>query len=165
MTDLESVVVRQTKDLVEGKNEGHELLDSLLGLDRENITGKAAIRYLLQAKAWELTLTNPFAPAMEHLFAHYEGKPKEEPEVYRAKTRDLIKDLWGFECVEAPLAPEKPPYQPPEKKAPPKKRAAPKTSKTNTRSVETSDISTDIDTKGASSRLKKVIAIQRGLKP
>ena len=166
MTELEMAIVRQTKDLAEGKNQGHELLDSLLGVDRENITGQSAIRYLLQIKLWDLTPTSPFAPAMQHLFGQYDGKPRVEPEVYRAKTRDLIRDLWGFECIEAPLTPEvvreSSPHKSTTKKKAPAKKPAPRKVKEVPSRAGGQDISTDIDTTGASSRLKKVIAIQRG---
>jgi hypothetical protein len=166
MVEVEETIVSQTKAIADGSDDASALVEALLSADRESITAKAAVRYLLQVKRWDLTPESPMAPAMEHLFASYEGKPKPEPEVYRAQTRELIQALWGFEVVEVPLTPEverkekpEPKAKVPKKKAPARKPAPRKVRETTEPSGQ--DISVDIDTTGASSRLKKVIAIQR----
>jgi hypothetical protein len=167
MLEVEQTIVDRTKAVAEGSDDAGSLVEALLSVDRESITAKAAVRYLLQVKRWDLTPESAMAPAMEYLFASYEGKPKPEPEVYRAQTRDLIRTLWGFECVEVPLTPEvvrepAPEKKPAAKKKAPAKKPAPRKSKPSISEPDSQDIRTDIDTTGASSRLKKVIAIQRG---
>lgn len=134
-------------------------LDTLNGLDRNDIEGQAVVRYLMQLKHWPFTPDSGFSDALNHLFGEYPERAKRDAEEYRTTTYALIKDTFDYECIV--VVPE--PRPEPAEKPAAKKPAARKPSRaSNPSSRDESDaISSDIDTTGASDRLKKVIAIQR----
>jgi len=127
-------------------------LETLKALDRNDIQGQAVVRYLMQLKHWPFTPDSDFAGILTHLFAEFPERKKLDPTEYQATTFDLIRDTFDYECVVVV----------PEAKAPIEKKPAKPTRKPKkvTESEEVPD--SDIDTKGASDRLKRVIAIQRG---
>lgn len=134
-------------------------LDTLNGMDRNDIEGQAVVRYLMQLKHWPFTPDSGFSTALDHLFGEYPERTKQKAEEYRETTSALIKETFDYECIV--VVPE--PRPEPTEKPAAKKPAARKPSRaSNPSSHDESDaVSSDIDTTGASDRLKKVIAIQR----
>lgn len=132
-----------------------EFLDTLNGMDRNSIEGQAVVRYLMQLKHWPATADSDFSTALDHLFAEYPERAKRSPQEYRDTTFALIKNTFDYECVVV-VVEEAPKAEPVAKK--PK---APKESTRKVLSTNTEPRSTDINTDGASDRLKNVIAIQR----
>lgn len=132
-------------------------LSHMKASNRNDIECQAVVRYLMQLKHWPLTPESEFAEVMEHLFGEYPERKKRDPKEYQATTFDLIKSSFDYECVEIIPAPA--PVTTVEEK--PKGRKT----KKSTKPIEPEDHhepESDIDTTGASDRLKRVIAIQRG---
>ena len=168
MSEIQEQITQQVKSFVaDPDGPSDEMIDALLAADRSDITGKAAVRYMMQVGAWRFERNGGFHHAMNHFFAHYEGRETIDPEQYQTLTKDLIKDLWGYECKEIVPAPK---VEAPVKKAKPKAKTKAKAYTVNEdeeegesgsrifKSIREQD---EIDTRGASDRLKKTIAIQR----
>jgi len=149
---INSDLAKGVKLFLEAGDRG--FLDLLMGLDRNNIEGQAVVRYLIQLKHWPFTPNSGFSEALDHLFAEYPERAKRDPSEYQAVTFSLIKDAFDYECVVVVPTPrpegvaEKKPKKPTRKPKP----------------VMESEVvpDSDIDTTGASDRLKRVIGIQRG---
>jgi len=123
---------------------------------RDDIESQAVVRYLMQLKRWSFTGDEGFTEALDHLFAEYPDRAKRDPAEYQATTFALIKNTFDYECVVVVAEPRPEPVE----------KAKPAARKASTRKVISSDTresapQSDIDTDGASDRLKKVIAIQR----
>lgn len=175
MTGVEIEVVEQVRIFAGDDSPtapSGDLTDSLLALDRDNLTGKSAIRYLMRIGKWRFESNGGFHDAMQHLFGHFEGCQTVEPEVYQAQSTTLIKDLWNYDYVMPIPAPavEKTPAA---KKKPVRSRKAytipddevtgsSEEGVSGSKKFKSINEQNAIDTTGASDRLKKVINIQRG---
>lgn len=140
-------------------------LTHLLMSPRDDIESQAVVRYLMQIKHWPFTPESDFAKALDHLFGEYPGRVKRDPKEYQDTTFALIKETFGYECIV--VVPEP---RPEPKPNPGKVTRRPKMVKEETVEEEGESGSrtfkslnnSDIDTTGASERLKRTIAIQRG---
>lgn len=159
MTDALTVEI---KKVAEGGNPT-VALGLLHEMDRNDIKAKAAIRYLFNVGKWSLEEGSKFAEVLEHHFAKNDGMVEMEPQIYQKVTGEIIKDLWDHEIQVVVIQPA------PKAENPKPVRTAKKTRKSvSTDSEGESGSRTfkslkqhDIDTTGASDRLKKVINIQR----
>jgi hypothetical protein len=136
-----------------------DFLAILHGLEPGSLEAQATIRYLLQLKHWPLTPESDFAGLLEKFFGPNVPKTAESPEAYRTATAAMIQETWNYECVY--IAPE-PREEKPKKPNPGKRVNKPRMQSEND-SVEEGNVMAKHypDTKDASDRLKKVIAIQR----
>lgn len=149
---------------VAGGGEPTVALELLLGMERNDIKAKAAIRYLLNVGKWSFEEGSKFADALEHHFAKHDGMVSMEPQTYQKLTGDIIMELWGHEIVVVV-----PVSQPAAEKPAAKKPRSYKKNEDITLAKETASGSRtfkslnehNINTSGASDRLKKVINIQR----
>ena len=141
-------------------------LNELKGLERTDITGQAIVRYLMQLKHWPFTPDSDFAQTLEYFFGHFPERTLLEPAEYQATTFSLIKDAFDYECVvvvpevrERPAVVEKPARKTSRKPATvPDSHVEESEGESGSRSFKTLR---EMDTTGASERLKQVIAIQR----
>lgn len=125
MSDIQTAIVETVKDFTkEPDGPADEMLDALLAADRNDLTGKSAIRYMMRLGIWRPERNGGFHDAINHFFAHYDGRETMEPEEYQAKTKSLIQEAWGYECAEivAP-APTKVETKPKVKKKPVTRKA------------------------------------------
>lgn len=141
-------------------------LATMQSMDRNSIEAQAVIRYLMQIKHWPFTPDSEFAGLLDHFFAEFPERKKLNPQEYQATTFSLIKDTFGYECVVVVPEPRPEPEKKPAKK-PTSKRSKPEMipeeeSEGASGSKTYKSLAGAVDTKGASERLKKTIAIQRG---
>lgn len=151
MVMINTSLVDEVKGFLDGGDRG--FLTRLREAPRDDIESQAVVRYLMQIKHWPFTPDSDFSAVLDHLFAEYPERKKLDPTEYQATTATLIKESFGYECIV--VVPEPRPVV--EAKAEKTRKPARKP-KTTEEVVETSDV----DTEGASDRLKRVIAIQRG---
>lgn len=141
----------------------------LMNMDRNAIEGQAVVRYLMQLKHWPFTPESEFSAALDHLFAEYPGRTKREAQEYQDTTFQLIKETFDYECIVVVPEPRPEPKPNPGKvtrrpkmvKESETEGGAQDEGESGSRTFKSLNDS-DIDTTGASDRLKKVIAIQRG---
>lgn len=134
-------------------------LQDLLEMDRNNIEGQAVIRYLMNRQHWPLTPESDFATALERLFGEFPERIKRDPVEYIEITSQLIKNSFDYECVV-----RLPPPPPVEEKKTTRKRKTPQDKRETEEGESGSRVFksiNEVDTQGASERLKKVIEIQR----
>lgn len=130
-------------------------LKTLKALDRNNIEGQAVIRFLIQKKLWTFVSDSDFSDLLDHFFGYYPERLVTKPESYRQQTFDMIKSAWNYECVVEILESKvEVREKPKEKKSTPLPDRDEKITKSSSKAI--------LDTTGASDRLKKIIAIQRG---
>lgn len=138
-------------------------LSTLAEMDRNNIEGQAVVRYLMQKKHWPFTPESEFSSALTHLFGHYPDRPARDPQEYRDTTFALIKETFDYECIVVVPEPKAETEEKPAKKPAARKPARAANRSSASHSDDHEEVaSTDIDTTGASDRLKRVIGIQRG---
>ena len=137
-------------------------LDEMKGLERADITGQAVVRYLMQLKHWPFTPDGDFAQTLEYFFGHFPERTLLEPSEYQAATFSLIKDAFDYQCIT--VVPEIKDRPPAEEKTARKPGCWPKSSEPEEGESGSKTFKTlrDVNTDGASVRLKQVIAIQRG---
>lgn len=180
VTSAHALIVNAVRDFA-SKPQGPSdaLTAALLGVDREDLTARAGVRYLMRVGAWRYEPNGDFNRAMNHLFAHYEGRPAVEPETYQEQTKQIIQDLWGFECVPIVIVPKEAAAKPERKPNPGKVTRRPRMisddeaaqyneeGESGSRTFKSINEQAaepkkpKVDTRGASARLKKVIDIQR----
>lgn len=156
MTAINLALVSDVQEFLDNGNK--EFLTHLLMSPRDDIESQAVVRYLMQIKHWPFTPESQFAAALDHLFGTYPERAQRDPQEYRDTTFALIKESFGYECVVVVPEPKPEPKPNPGKvtrrpkmvKEEDSEGGAPKSSKS------------DVDTTGASDRLKRVIDIQRG---
>lgn len=95
-------------------------LATMQGLDRNDIEAQATVRYLMQLKHWPFTPDSEFEGLLNHFFGTYPDRVQVAPADYQAKTFDLIKNTFDYECVV--VVPE--PAAPKAEKPNPGKRAS-----------------------------------------
>ena len=151
--------------VLEGGDAG-ELLKALMRLDREDIYGQSTIRFLMLQDKWDFTPKNEQDDAVEHLFGAFEARREQSSADYLKATHDIILELWGFEAespkwhASAPIVNKKV-----STKAETPKGEVKKTSRARKPTAVPTDeqlFANKDGLEGASSRLKKVIKIQRG---
>lgn len=143
------------------ENGDRSFLETLLSMDRDDIRGQAVVRYLLNRQHWPFTPESDFAQALEHLFGEYPERKKLIPAEYVKTTANLIKEAFDYECVVIVPTP-RPAAE--AKASPPRKSRKSPTVPNEDEGVSGSRVFksiNEIDTQGASDRLKKVIEIQR----
>lgn len=171
MVELNTKLVTEVNAFLEGAD--RSFISTLAGLERNDIMGQATVRYLMRKGHWPFTPGSEFSGLLDHFFAAYPDKVVVDPVEYQAKTFEIIKNAWGYECEAIIVIPK--PVE--EKKSNPGKRSkkpvmeadpdyAPggfeEGGETGSRKFKSINELSEDDTKGASGRLKKVIAIQRG---
>ena len=164
------MTAHEIKPLVASVLEGgsaEDLLKALKSLDREDIYGQSAIRVLMLKDRWDFTPKNDHDDAMEHLFGYFEERREQSSADYLKATSEIIKGFWDIEAespkwhVSAPIVNKKVSA----KAEKPTEGTVKKTSRTRKPSPVPTDeqlFAQKDDLEGASSRLKKVIKIQRG---
>jgi hypothetical protein len=165
MVELNTKLVKEVNAFLKGAD--RSFIATLSGLERDDIMGHATVRYLMRKGHWPFTPNSEFAEVMDHFFATYPEKKAVDPVEYQSTTFDIIKAAWDYECV--PIVIEPTPAS--EKKPNPGKRSKKprmepdpdynQEGESGSRTFKSLE-DHDIDTKGASERLKKTIAIQRG---
>lgn len=133
-------------------------LDTLRAMDRNSIEGQSVVRYLMQLKHWPMTPESDFDGLLNHFFAAYPERKAIEPSEYRDTTFALIKSTFDYECVV--VVPE-PKAEVEHKPNPGKVTRRPKMVKEEDDKYAQEAPEADINTDGASDRLKRVIGIQR----
>jgi hypothetical protein len=150
--------------VLEGGDAG-ALLVALMRLDREDIYGQSAIRFLMLQDKWNFTPKNEHDDAIGHLFGAFPERREQKSEDYIKATHDIILELWGVE-VEGPKWLVNPPVVNQRSQGKQAEGGAKKTARTHkTKPVITGGQlpCSDSNLDGASDRLKKVIKIQRGV--
>jgi hypothetical protein len=149
--------------------DGHGLsstLDLMMAQEPGDITVLGAVRYLFHKKLWDST--QPQAPSvLNKFYGPVLDRPEAlTPEQYRTVTAEAIRTDYRYEMPEfvpyvAPPREERPQrdFSKPKK---PRKQVAVERHETRDGVHEVTDLRQDVDTQGASERLKKVIGIQRG---
>jgi hypothetical protein len=97
MVQIQSALAEGVKAFLESGD--RSFLETMRGLDRQDIEGQATVRYLMQLKHWPFTPDSDFAGLLDHFFGAFPDRKSLSPEEYQAKTFDLIKSTWGYECV------------------------------------------------------------------
>lgn len=164
------ILVSQVKAFAaDPDSDANDMLESLLVLDREDLLGQASIRYLMRTGAWRYERTGNFHAAINHLFAHFTERVPVEPLAYQEATKAIIQEKWGYECIPIEIkVVERPVVDSKKSVTKPVARRGVRTTATEEASLvsgsktfQSINKSNEIDTDGASSRLKKVIEIQR----
>lgn len=146
------------KCVIEG-SDPTPLLTALKEMQREDVYGQAIIRYMMALDKWEFTFGSDYDAAMENLFGHFEERVAVKSEDYIRATHHIILSQYGYD-IPAPDYKVAPPSDYPKTE---KKDKAPRKAKSKMTPVaDEGPIDTDIDLTNASSRLQKVIKIQRG---
>lgn len=150
-------------DVIDGKEPG-PLIQALLALDREDIHGQSAIRFLMAKNKWDFTPGESFDKALEHLFGAFEDRKPISSEEYIKTTHDFILETWGVDLPDPNLkvVSETKPKRPVKKTEPASVASKPKKRVMTPVPSDASLMDRDIDLAGASDRLKKTIKIQRG---
>lgn len=144
------------------ENGDRSFLETLLSMERDDITGQAVVRYLMNRQHWPFTPESDFAAALQHLFGHYPERKKLEAPEYLEKTSHLIRSSFDYECVvHVPIAVEKAPAREKPTRARARKVATVPEDEAGQSGSRVFKSINEIDTQGASERLKKVIEIQR----
>ena len=149
-----------------------ELLARLRELDRDDRYGQSVIRYLMKQDRWDFSTGGDHDITMEHLFGQFPERAPMTSKEYLETTRAIVLENWGVE-LEAPtweVVRDKPETK--TKRATTRGETEAKKSHKRELTPVAMDghedaarygtlTSNDIDTSGASDRLKKVIKIQR----
>lgn len=164
------MTTHEIKPLVSAVLEGGnptKLLQALVAMDREDIYGQSAVRFLMLQDKWDFTPGNEHDQAMDHLFGAFEERKGQSSESYLKATTEIILSLWGV-TVESPKWHVSAPVVNKRVQSKVETQVEGKTKKT-VRTKKLTPVPTDAqiygkqdDLKGASDRLKKVIKIQRG---
>lgn len=97
MVQIQSALAEGVKAFLESGD--RSFLETMRGLDRNDIEAQATIRYLMQLKHWPFTPDSDFAGLLDHFFGEFPERARRDPEEYQTKTFDLIKSTWDYECV------------------------------------------------------------------
>jgi len=114
---IDTSLAKQVNSFLESGD--RSFLTALLEMDRNDVSGQAIVRYLMNKRHWPFTPDSDFAQAIQHLFGEYPERIKRAPEEYVKATSELIKQAFDYECVT--IVPEPRPEPTPKTKAAPKK--------------------------------------------
>jgi hypothetical protein len=95
---IDSKLAEQVKAFLDGGD--RSFLDTLQAMDRNDQSGQAVVRYLMQIKHWPFTADSVFSDLLTHFFADCGERTKVDPVDYKAATAKMIKDAFDYECIE-----------------------------------------------------------------
>lgn len=97
MVQIQSELAEGVKAFLDSGD--RSFLQTMHGLDRNDIQAQATIRYLMQLKHWPFTPDSDFEGLLDRFFGEYPDRQKLTGPEYQEQTAALIKEAFDYECI------------------------------------------------------------------